>query len=370
MNYFSESIAQAHVLSERGDHWHANRIREDVRRVLDTLYAHSDGDMRLLFDIGKKYCALGSGGDIARGYRIAAEATIEAGQHVLGDLLCDSVYVDAGASDKVLELYDLAFEQGRWPTPNVRGAKEELAEQGLPFVLVNTLPKSGSMFILGTLRRTLQIPYVRVSIPGKSVAGIDHRIMGKTLGYAVQGGCISQAHLEPSAENLRAFAKAGLRRFVVHIRDPREAVYSRIRHIESFLPEEYFLRKLAGDKALYFPELAMAEKKECVIEAFYHWAVDWIEGWVEVVESNSSFDILMTEYGDLANDDASFIAMILEYYGFDRERYAVCLAAKDRAHNFRKGSRTEWRENFTQAQQDEMWRLMPKGVARRFGWTR
>jgi tetratricopeptide (TPR) repeat protein len=89
----------------------------------------------------------------------------------------------------------------------------------LPDMLVVTMPRTGSLYILMRLSTGLSIPVSHVSL---NLFPKDHVIpcWARTL---ATGGTVAQEHIDASPENLAHLREAGIDKLCVHTRDPRQA---------------------------------------------------------------------------------------------------------------------------------------------------
>lgn len=151
---------------------------------------------------------------------------------------------------------------------------EDQKQTRLPPILVNTMPKSGSIFIVRCLSQGLGIAETKIAV---SLFPDDLVIRDKLDDLAL-GNQVAQQHLPARDLNLR-FLRNRLNRMIVHVRDPRQATLSWLHHLDNFhahrylepacergleavspgLPEGYFERslpeKIGHLLATHFPQL-------------------------------------------------------------------------------------------------------------------
>lgn len=247
--------------------------------------------------------------------------------------------------------------------------REAIAEHlvGKPSIFVITLPKSGTVYILNSLRQTLGYDQTAVLVTPTFPKNIVWRAMADDF---MRGGMVSLSHMQPDAENLRILKEAGIRKCVVHVRDPRAALASwfhfrtdygtqiggveRISQVEVALP-------------LSFREQAKPLQIDHYIETFYRPCLGWLEQWVDVAANDHDLDVLLLTHDELARDEASYMKRIIGFYGLDTP---VSLAAKEPSTHYRRGDNVAWREDLTPAQVDLVNAMLPKTLADRFGWER
>jgi len=183
----------------------------------------------------------------------------------------------------------------------------------LPPILVIALPKSGSVYLQRALRRTLQVQVRHVGVAGMS---------GSTFGHAPlcrfeRGNAVSREHLQPRACSLSALARYGLRKAVLHIRDPRAAVVSWTRHMDREMENRGFRAvELACEATMpgAYPDWSFAERLQWQVENMLPQFVRWIEDWLELVEASRDVEFLLTDYSALCDDARGLVMRILEFY--------------------------------------------------------
>lgn len=235
-----------------------------------------------------------------------------------------------------------------------------------PPVFLNTMPKSGSVFIMESLAKALDVPYVPVS-PGYFPD--DLLLLGAMRRLAL-GGAVTQCHCPPHATNI-ALMCAFSDRIVIHVRDPRQATLSWLHHVQTFqaqkdalvvlsprLPEDYFDKDLAAQI-----DWQIDNHLPCVVQ--------WLETWLKVAEGGKSgIRILFSTYEDFHGDPRKFLEKILAFYDVPDARYEIQGLEKTTGRNFRKGTIDEWREVFDPDQAERATAAIPDHMFERFGWRR
>jgi hypothetical protein len=237
----------------------------------------------------------------------------------------------------------------------------------VPAILLNTLPKSASLYVLQTLERTLNVESFIVSSRDFVRATITPQLF---YGFG-QGRRILHDHLPPVGENLYWIARE-VDRFVVHVRDPRQAILSwahdrgkrlkkygapfRQAHVPA-LPPDYLERELTARLDIH-------------IQNDYPHMVEWIRSWL-AVSRDPAFTprILFTRYEDLLRDQESFFKRIFEFYDLDANLRLI-RGERGPDQNFRSGLVDEWRTVFTPEQSAHVTNLIPQELWDQFGWER
>ncbi|MBB6252274.1 tetratricopeptide repeat protein [Nitrospirillum iridis] len=242
--------------------------------------------------------------------------------------------------------------------------QQERKRAGMPAVLLNTLPKSGSMFLQEVLARSFDLPTSTIAIS-------DHALTDQVVhGWATQlaqGGALSQEHLPGTPAVEQALLAAGLDKIIVHVRDPRQTMLSTLHHFsreyrlcleihKPFLPANY-------------PGLPFEEQAEFMLEHYFAKEVEWIVGWTRIVDSGSPLKVLFSTYEESVSNVPAFFARACKFYDLEgASTVALAEVAPSAALHFREGRKDEWRTAFRQEQQDRMRALMPDALMDRFGW--
>ncbi len=243
--------------------------------------------------------------------------------------------------------------------------KKAAPTRPLPLIMLNTLPKSGSVFLLESLRRGLGIPAQKISMGYVPMDLADHR----KLAEAADGNAVAHAHLDANPTNLRLL-KEHTGGVVLHLRDPRQALLSWIHHVKNYAN----LGQLSWAMVTPAPTPALlAESLTSVIDwhLVHHFPnlLNWIERWLEHAESGNGPKVMVSDYRDFHADSQESVLRILDFYGIPRWVYIPREIPRDASTHFRSGQLEEWREVFNSAQQKICTELMaayPR-VNRRYG---
>lgn len=248
--------------------------------------------------------------------------------------------------------------------------REEVEETKLqkPSIFVVTLPKSGTVFISHSLRQTLGYDYTSVMVTPTFPKNIVWPAMAADF---MRGGMVSVSHMQPDTENLNALKRAGIVKGVVHMRDPRAALSSwlnfRVDYARDPGPIER-LSQVGVPCSESFRNLPKADRMEHFIETFYRPCLDWITGWLSVIDTDRDFDLLLKTHDELIGQEEQYIRSVLAYYELSVD--AVTLIEKNSSTHFRKGDNTSWRDDLTPGQLARVNDMLPDDLAARFGWQK
>ena len=236
----------------------------------------------------------------------------------------------------------------------------------IPSFHINTLPKSGSMFIWTNIAQRLGIDRMQISctfFPNDMIILRDIRQMA-------EGGYVSQSHLPASSLNKRILQNY-FDRMIVHVRDPRQATLSWAHHANKYFDEN-------AEEIMYatpplprnFASLSFEERLSWQIENHLPLCIRWIEDWLDAeLDPQFKINILFTRYEDFQKDNEAFLLKILEFFDIPIDTFYRETRIERKPH-FRKGQTNEWREVFTAEQAARATEMMTDRILERFGWER
>ncbi len=182
-------------------------------------------------------------------------------------------------------------------------------------ILINALPKSASLYIVRTLASTLSCEIMRIGTRGVNFTQTD---IEATYKFLIKDRSISQDHIIATKYNLNALYYSGLTKFVVLLRDPRDALASWAHHLEredvANNPWIWSLIVSSGIISENYYSLSWNEKLNDLIRYYYPIMLDWINRWVKV-ESDNRFNFKITTYEEFVSDKEAFIKSVLRFYG-------------------------------------------------------
>jgi hypothetical protein len=234
----------------------------------------------------------------------------------------------------------------------------------IPGVLLNTLPKSGSVFLFHTLSQSLQCGRMHV---GNMYSLVDQISLEKMRRF-VGGGYISQNHLAPSPENVQILEYFRCR-VVLHVRDPRQALVSWTHHVDSVYRRE-------GEEALLlFPERPPAayfswdltHKLDWQIDHYWPVLISWLAHWLDVHDAGR-FPVLLTTYDELHDDIVGLCRRICDFCGVADDRFCFVDVPKTAEYHYRLADDGEWLRVLSPAQIDRVNATLPPEIACRLGW--
>lgn len=242
----------------------------------------------------------------------------------------------------------------------------EGAYADLPAIFLNTLPKSASVYTIETMAATVGKPLMTISAGYFPEDQLDFH----QLDVLIRRRAACQSHLDASPRNLRYLKK--LERFVVTLRDPRQATLSWFHHLDRMRQDGATDLLLAVEPVLppdYF-DRPFEARLDYQIDHYLPLTVRWMMDWI-AVSTNTEFRdrILISSYEALmANEDACFAAL-LRFYGAAIPTQHLAKVKPTRERNFRAGRTDEWRDVFTASQQARACEAVPPALIDRIAET-
>lgn len=227
-------------------------------------------------------------------------------------------------------------------------------------LILNTLPKSGSVFLKDWLSVVLNKPFMRIAAnePG---GFISDDIAPEKLAALKEIAGITQQHFDPSLRNLKLVSNC---RVVVHVRDPRQSLLSWVHHVDETD------KQLPIEKRHHGEGWTLENKIDWQIDRHFRYCIAWIDSWLNVPEELRPC-MMWTTYEEFRTDKVAFMNKLCGFYGvvpvMDVQECMPC-ASPDT--HFRRGLVDEWRDVFTPYQQEVVTALMPERFFTLFDWSK
>ncbi len=235
--------------------------------------------------------------------------------------------------------------------------------KGIPPILINTLPKSGTIYIRGRLSESLDIPYQQLAI-----APLYNDPIPSWLDGFSKGGAVAAEHLHANPQTIKLLNQSGLKRLVVHVRDPRQSALS-LFHFQA-KQSKYGgpVGTVAGD--LFRANSDMEEAFRLYCDTFIPWTMNWLRGWIDCADTNNlNFSIKFTTYDSFLESESRFFSDLLNYFEISSSLFddSKPLSDKHKEH-FRKGGLSEWKEVFSEDTQKHISSLIEEDIRHFFNW--
>jgi hypothetical protein len=240
--------------------------------------------------------------------------------------------------------------------------RESNLDKGLPSIVLLSQAKSASMPVAQIFNSGFNLPSFGYSLVNEEV------IESWARDYA-RGGACQRTHLEPRPLNVARLKRAGIDKIIVHVRDPRQSLYSMIHHVTRYpdqLALTWFYNRSAVEQATFHTR-SIVEQVDALMQ-FYLTRVKWIQGWMNAA---SELDIMFSTFEEFVRDRETFIEAYLEFYGASRHHFSYENATRVNPgtdYHFRLGLVDEWRNAFPPDLAKDLNEFLPARLRERFGW--
>jgi hypothetical protein len=233
--------------------------------------------------------------------------------------------------------------------------REENIAKGLPSVVLVTQGKAASIPVANIFNSGFHLPSVMYSF-------VAEEVVENWASDFARGGACYTTHLYPKRVNIERLKQAGIKKVIVHVRDPRQTVLSMVHHVTMYPDQLPWLSR--ND----FGNLAIADQLSELTE-FFIGRVLWIQGWLD---AESELDILFSTFEDFVSDRNAFTRRYLDYYGDHEQHFSwqnAIQAQHGRDQHFRSGRTDEWRGVFPRREAEFLTTCIPKAMRERFNWS-
>ncbi|NOX34933.1 MAG: hypothetical protein GXP56_14605 [Deltaproteobacteria bacterium] len=293
-------------------------------------------------------------------------------------------YAQNGDFKKAYEKLRIA-EKAKTDNPVIKDLRDylyRLEKDRIPGVFFNSIPKSGTLSIWGALYRGLGVPKIFIT---NNVKSFKYEIIDpEQAKKVVRGNCVAQGHVAATNLNLFLLEKVGVRKVVVHVRDPRQAMLSWIHYIESLyvagsflvldypLCDNYF--SLTCEEQIHCEEYfskSFEKKIDQHIEHYYPMLIQWLSGWINAHENpKCSLKIKFTYFENFKSNPENFYTQVLSFFDIDRSEFDMTDSNLQRKSHFRSGAVNEFRSILTPAQLERLNIMTPDRIFDRFQWRK
>ncbi len=323
-------------------------LRSESASVEEALSRASDGLILLADDILRDYWSSELGLELVK-------SALKLDDRFRGVRHCLNVYFARSNLDHEYANYlSKGVEENLWPEVGARSAQRAAKERNLPPVLLATLPKSGSVFLWTTLQKSLNMPHFGIALSsGKGPT--QEMVVPKLAEVFSEGGFVTIGHIEPSDENVNILKKNGLKRLIVHFRDPRQAAVS----------WWYYNTKIGMRRDTWHNH---SDVEAWLWENFVKPAAQWINGWLNRADHDPDLDIFVSTQESMAGHETDHVEKIVDFLGIPRDQLDLEIAEKSEEMHFRKGDKNEWLTFFSDDFKRRSLSVIPNELAARFGW--
>lgn len=245
-----------------------------------------------------------------------------------------------------------------------------------PNIILVTIPKSGSTYLLYSLQYNLNYKPMRLeseydpetqsfktNFPAffKKNATIDRNHLRAPINLASGTGYQKVPVMD--LDSLRLYTN----KFVIHLRDPRQVLLSHLHQIAAN-PESIFVER---EFRPTYIKMSLQEKIDWGIDNLFPGMIQWYIDWLTIKDledqKEDGLQILVTTYDEILASDAGIYKKILKFYGIKKiAKFAP--PKKSIRTKYRKGDPTEYKSVYTAEQQRKIDALVPKSLLQRFKW--
>jgi len=231
-------------------------------------------------------------------------------------------------------------------------------------IFVNTVPKSGSVFIETTLRDIFGYEHITL---GTGYFPNDTILLEQARKFR-EGGFSAQQHADCGPNNIALLEKYVVR-WVIHLRDPRSVALSWTHHLNKFvqLNQHWMLDYSAPIPDENYLNLSFSEKLDWQIANFLPHVVKWIGSWLNYADRNPD-RVLVTTYEEMSADNKKFFQKLLTFFSSATLDIGDVSRFRSEATHFRKGEIDEWRRAFSSEQKARALETIPSTLQKRMNW--
>lgn len=233
--------------------------------------------------------------------------------------------------------------------------REDNIAKGLPSIVMVTQGKAASAAVSQIFHSGFELPSFAYSL-------VNHEVIESWAADFALGGACYTTHLYPYPDNIARLKRSGVKKIIVHLRDPRQSLLSLVHHFIRY-PEQHPELIKRG-----FDQQPIAEQLDTLIESYIS-RIRFIEGWVQAEEE---LDIMFSTFEEFVCDRDAFIQRYLGFYGGPLEHFSYDKATHRHAgidYRYRAGRTDEWREVFPAHYANCLSQFLPEGLKLRFGWA-
>lgn len=247
-------------------------------------------------------------------------------------------------------------------------------ENKIPSIFYPKLPKSASVSITTCLSNILDIP--GVSTTTGTFPDFHDYLIPSWIQEFLRRPALTGDHTFATPFNIAVLKASGIKKVIVNIRNPLQALLSLIHHWE-----RYYFQENATHRDHIFPvfppgydNFSFEKKCDYNIEQKLRLIIDWIQSWAMVDQDHDNdMSILFTTYEEFTQDKKKFVERVFEFLnignGWQIEKDVLIEANEIKIH-YRKGEVDEWRKVFSKKQRDFAWELIPDNLKKRFHWEK
>ena len=234
-------------------------------------------------------------------------------------------------------------------------------------LFLNAMPQSGPYYFVRTLQTFFDLDTFMVT---KKTFPVDTIFENPFLRFIEQGDKkIVEAHADPSQGNIEMFQKH-LPKFVLHVRDPREALVSWIAYVDRHENHKFTLGRVPPVPPPEYFDWDYEKKADWQIEHYFAYCIDWLNQWVEAIDQHPELQIQIATFEHMVTDSLGFFQNLAAFYGVDPESFTQedVLPIWRAQYHFTEEDIATWKDRLTPEQQKAVTVQMPDRFFSVFGW--
>ena len=248
--------------------------------------------------------------------------------------------------------------------------RKKAIDKCIPPILLISTARAASSGIANQISVFTNSP--RVNVESQPIP-IEHNIAKGLLQDMARGGCVSYVHSRASKENLRALSESGIKKLVLHLRDPRQSLlsnYWRMHGLGNWKDRRIYYNNIP----LNYEQLSFSQQIDWHIENIYHYYwVKWIEEWLEIIlQRTFPLTIKIMIYENFIQDPLRYFIELGDFYDLNWRSFSTRDLLKPNPDPPAKmqGTPDAWRTIFTTQQIDRIQELTPDKLLNKVGWKR
>ena len=222
------------------------------------------------------------------------------------------------------------------------------------------MPKSAGSSLAATAAKALSLKRWAYGLDDKRAPGYaSSRLDAEIAKRLCNRKLLIQTHAMPWKENIEILKKYHNNKFIVHIRDPRDAVISYFHMAE----KEQVVRMRFSHMDKNYNKMKRIERLNRVVNIIYPRYIEFITGWVAAADMASS-NALVTSFEQFVLSPQKVSSDVAEFLS---QKKLEMNSSIENIH-YRKGKILGGAEYFSKEVQNTLYRQIPSEISRRFGW--
>lgn len=291
-----------------------------------------------------------------------------------GKISQDAQFLWGSASRELHNMDDAVvhFNKSRFPNSDNDLRLQKIAiDNGVPAFFGVCMPKSAGTYITNSISKMLNIPSIYYGTQ-HPLDYFNFYIIEHWLDRFLQGGAIAHTHMPPDYRHIEILKRHNIKKFWVHVRDPRDYIVSAYWHLlghnqGSDQLGDYRRSNMLREKEYFLTTHGYDPKGQIdvdmIIKHLYPLMCTWIDGWV-AWSKELECEVLFTTHSSLRMSPEQFFSEIFRYFGVPAD-LLIGLSPPEPGDSdrFRKGGSGEWRDVLNSQQQGTANLLITENIA-------